>query len=190
MAALAASRSLPAAKVIVLLEPGASSAQSARQIALGVESVQRDPVRTEVLLEYLARYRQVKAVPAQPNRRETRQPFQLAGAIIRPVERQLCHGRQLISLTPREVQLTELLFEAPGEVVTYESLYNEILGSKFHGETSNMRVLLGKLNASFRSAGLTFRTFVEVIPKTGYRYNPPRPLPLTRTPNKVRAAAA
>ena len=187
MITLAATDALPAVKVIVLLESGAASALAARQIALGAESVQRDPVRTEVLLEYLARYRQVKAVTAQQRRREGRQPFRLAGATIRPVERRLAHGTHLINLTPREVQLAELLYASPGEVVTYESLYSEILGSKFRGETSNMRVLLGKLDASFRSAGLTFRAFVEVIPKTGYRYHPPRPLRSTPTPVKVRA---
>ena len=40
MIMLAASESLPAVKVIVLLGAGSSSAQSARQIALGVDSVQ------------------------------------------------------------------------------------------------------------------------------------------------------
>lgn len=190
MTALVATRSLPAVKVVVLLGPSASSAQAARQISLGVDNVLRDPVRTEVLVEYLARYRQLKVLSTKNSQREPRKSFRFAGGSISPVERRLSSGKQLVNLTPREVQLAELLSEARGEVVTYESLYSEILGTKFRGETSNMRVLLGKLDASFRSVGLTIRKFVEVIPKSGYRYSPPQPLRLARTIDKIPASAA
>ena len=56
VAILAAAALLPAVKIIVLLGPGASPAQVARQVALGADAVLRDPVRTEVLVEYLAKY--------------------------------------------------------------------------------------------------------------------------------------
>jgi hypothetical protein len=49
-------------------------------------------------------------------------------------------------------------------------LYSEILGRRFAGETSNMRVLLGKLGKTTAKVGLDVRQWVEVIPKLGYRY--------------------
>jgi DNA-binding winged helix-turn-helix (wHTH) protein len=73
-------------------------------------------------------------------------------------------------ITPREALLLELLIRAEPEVVSYETLYNEILGRKFRGDTSNMRVLLAKLSISARAVGITLRSHINVIPKTGYRY--------------------
>ena len=55
-------------------------------------------------------------------------------------------------------------------MVSYETLYDKILHRSFGGDTSNMRVLLGSLAASAARIGLTVRSWVEVIPKSGYRY--------------------
>jgi len=162
-----------ATRVIVLIGAGTPSSLEARQVALGADLVQHDPVRTEVLLEYLAKYR----VAAQRQRvatpRAGPRPFRFAGATVHPVDRQLRRKQATIRLTPREVDLVESLAQSAGEVVTYETLYSEILGRRFRGDTSNMRVLLGKLAASFRSVGLVLRASIEVIPKSGYRYRPP-----------------
>lgn len=165
---------LPAVKVIVLIESRNYAAQAARQVALGADSVQRDPVRTDVLLEYLARYRSAaRAAVRQAMRSAVGQPFAFGGATIHPVDRILVQRRRRAPLTPREVQFAELLADSPGAVVTYPQLFSEILGANFRGDTSNMRVLLGKLVASFKQAGLQLRDCIEVIPKTGYRYHPP-----------------
>jgi DNA-binding response OmpR family regulator len=172
LGALAAAGMLPLTKVIVLLGPGGPSSHEPRQIALGADTVLRDPVRADVIVEYLAKYLSVGGIgprkaPASPQDHS----FAFAGATIHPFERSLRHGDKFISLTPREVQLAERLVESVGEVATYEALYSEVLGRGFRGDTSNLRVLLGKLDASFRSVGLPLRRFVEVIPKTGYRYS-------------------
>lgn len=160
-------------KVFVLLGAGAPSELEARQIALGADWVQRDPVRANVLLEYLARFltSTAKAPAKRIRRRKTSLHF--AGAIVDPVERTLLHGAKRIVLTPREVELVELLCDSAGEVVSYDTLYGEILGRRFGGDSANMRVLLNKLTASFRSAGLSLRHEVDVIPKMGYRYKGP-----------------
>lgn len=164
---------LPEVKVIVLVESGSYPAQVARQVALGADSVQRDPVRTDVLIEYVARYRLAGQSAARPALRiAVRQKFSFAGAAIHSLDRTLTHGRRCATLSPREVQLAEFLAESRGGIVTYAQLYGEILGVNFPGDTSNMRVLLGKLTTSFRSVGLRLRDFIEVIPKTGYRYRP------------------
>ena len=47
-------------------------------------------------------------------------------------------------------------------------------GRRFRGDTSNLRVLLGKLTASAVSLGISLQKWVEVIPKLGYRYRRPR----------------
>jgi len=191
LAALGAAGLRPAAKVIVLLGPGATAAQEARQVSLGADSVHRDPVRSDVLAEYLAKYlARADSTAAKSSRAAARKPFRFAGAALHPVERRLRHAGKVALLTPREVQLAELLHESRGEVVTYATLFHEILGSRFRGDTSNMRVLLGKLDASFRSLGLLFRKSIEVIPKTGYRYRPPQPLRLAKPRAALHTAAA
>ncbi len=174
IAALMAAGSLPGTKIIVLVGAGTPSAVEARQIALGADCVLRDPVRTEVLLEYLAKYTQAaRAERDDAPRPPTRTPG-FAGADLHPADRILRQGKQQAPLTPREVELVELLLAANGEVVTYETLYSEILGRRFRGDTSNMRVLLGKLTASSSAVGICLREWVEVIPKLGYRYRGPQ----------------
>jgi DNA-binding winged helix-turn-helix (wHTH) protein len=171
-AAVAAAGLRPSLKIFVLLGAGAPPALEARQIALGADWVQRDPVRADVLLEFLARYLASGLKAPAPEKRSRRKVLALrfAGAIVDPVERTLLHEEKRIALTPREVQLVELLCESAGDVVSYDTLYNEILGRRFSGESANMRVLLNKLTASFRAAGLSLRTEIDVIPKMGYRY--------------------
>lgn len=170
---LASAGRLAATKVIVLIGAGAPSSLEARQVALGADLVQRDPVRTEVLVEYLAKYRGSSRRTAGTKPRAVSESYRFAGAIVHPAERKLQYENGMVRLAPRETDLVELLVQSGGNVVTYDTLYGEILGRRFHGDTSNMRVLLRKLDASYRSVGLVLRTWIEVIPKTGYRYRPP-----------------
>ncbi|MDO8543510.1 MAG: winged helix-turn-helix domain-containing protein [Opitutaceae bacterium] len=160
------------ARVVVLFDAGASPAIEARQIALGATCVLRDPIRTEVLLAYLTKY---VAEPFRQghnggNRALRDAEFDFAGARVHPMERKIETARRATHVTPRELELIRLLDEATGEVVTYQSLYSEMLGRRFRGDTSNMRVLLGKLDRSFGALQISLRKYVEVIPKTGYRY--------------------
>ena len=157
-------------KVVVLMAAGTAATQEARQILLGAAAVQRDPIRTEVVGAYLSRFRHAGSVlPAQRNNTR-RQAQNFAGTIIQVAERTLCYAGKSIVLTPREMELIQILHESPDSVVTYDTLYSEILGRRFRGDTSNLRVLLGKLERSFRAVGGNFRQHVEVIPKTGFRY--------------------
>lgn len=160
-------------KVIVLVGAGTPSALEARQITLGADVVQRDPIRTDVIGAYLARFRVAPAgsTAGSATPRSHQVPF--AGATVDLAERILRSAGKTANLTPRETELVHFLHEARGTIVTYETLYSEILGRRFRGDTSNMRVLLGKLDASFRSVGLVLRKSIGVIPKTGYRYTPP-----------------
>ena len=191
VAALAASGLLATTKVVVLIGPGANSEVEARQVALGADCVQRDPVRPHVLIEYLAKYR-AQREHARPEIPPTvLKPFFLAGASVDPVERTLCHRKKISHLTPHEVCLAELLFQSEGGIVTYETLYSAILDRRFRGDTSNMRVLLGKLAASARRAGLPLRRWVSVIPKMGYRYQRPTTAgPSKPRPRRLRRSAA
>lgn len=175
IAALSGNGAHPAAKIIILLRAGTPTSVEARQIALGADCVQRDPVRMEILIEYIEKYRRDSrsdraALPARP-----KNPAEFAGARLHADERVLRHGSKTAQLTPREVELVELLAGAGDRVVTYETLFTEILGRRFRGDTSNMRVLLGKLGASVAPLGIVLRDWVEVIPKLGYRYHASRP---------------
>lgn len=171
IAALMAAGSLPGTKAIVLVGAGTPSSVEARQISLGADCVLRDPIRTEVLLEYIAKYSRAPHAERNGAPRPSAQAPRFAGADFNPADRILQQGTQRAPLTPREVELVELLVAATGEVVTYETLYSEILGRRFRGDTSNMRVLLGKLTASSTVVGIRLREWVEVIPKLGYRYH-------------------
>ena len=170
IAALGALHLLPATKVIVIVGAGTSSATEVRQLALGADCVQRDPVRTDVLVAYIAKYISVVREGAGPATRVPAPTVSFCGATLSAVERTLCLAGQAVVLTPREVALVEQLAHSRDVVVTYDKLYSEILGRPFQGETSNMRVLLGKLGASTRSIGIPLNLWVDVLPKTGYRY--------------------
>ena len=168
---LAAAGGLSATKIIVLMGAGEPAAAEARQLVLGADCVLRDPVRADVLRAYLEKYHNGSStcrVPAKITRDKS-VPF--AGATLWPLERTLRRGTRAVRLTPREVQLIELLAQSQGDVVSYETLYGELLGRRFRGDTSNMRVLLGKLARSVANIGVRVRDWIEVIPKLGYRYH-------------------
>jgi len=150
---------------LVLVPAGTSGEVEARLVALGADCVLREPVRIEVLLAYLERFRSEPVPAARP--RPTRLAF--AGGRLDPADRTLRCGAQQTTLTLREAQLAELLARFCSEVVTYEFLYAEILGRPFRGDTGNLRVLLGKLCAAAVRAGVDARAWIEVIPKYGYR---------------------
>jgi DNA-binding response OmpR family regulator len=165
---------LTASKIVVLASAGIAATEEARQLALGADCVLRDPVRVEVLMEYISKFT-ASSGPARSIRPPRLRPLSIAGAVLDLVHQRLQRGRRGAQLTPREVTLARLLIASRGDLITYEELYAEVLGRRFRGDTSNMRVLLGKLCVSARSIGIPLRDWIQVLPKTGYRYASPRP---------------
>lgn len=158
---------------IVLLAAGSSSGVEAQQIALGADCVLRDPVRSEVLLAYIEKFQ--RTARSHPNGQpSTGAPLPFAGGLLHATERRLQCDHRFAALAPREVELIEMLLHDAGHLVTYETLYSEILNRRFAGDTSNMRVLLDKICRSAASVGIRLRDWIEVIPKSGYRYHPAR----------------
>jgi DNA-binding response OmpR family regulator len=160
-----------------MVEAGTPSRLEARLLDLGADTVLRDPLRVEVLLAYVAKYERATPRCPTPGPRAAPGFVPFAGGQFHPTARIFRRGRNSVHLTRREAQLAELLGGAPGEVVTYESMYAEILHRLFEGDTSNMRVLLRKLDQSLVRAGVRLRDWVEVIPKSGYRYRAATPPP-------------
>ena len=175
LAALATAGMAASANVVVLIGAGTPSSVEARLVTLGADCVQRDPVRPDVLVEYLARYQKLPSGKRGDSPPIVLKPFPFADASVDPVERKLQRGNKVTHLTPHEVDLIELLIHSEGGVLTYDTLYNDILDRRFRGDTSNMRVLLGKLMTSARAVKLPLRDWVQVIPKLGYRYRQPAP---------------
>ena len=173
IAALVSQAERPTTKLIVLLDAGVPSAVEVRQVRLGADCVLRNPIRTDVLIAYIGNYLKASPSLGLATARTGENTIDFCGGTFAPVARTLRHGRHLISLTPREAVLIELLTQLPGNVASYERMYGEILGRRFRGDTSNMRVLLGKLAASCRAIGMEIRPRIQVIPKTGYRYDAP-----------------
>ncbi len=154
-------------RLIVLVNAGTTASRQARQVALGADCVLRDPVSADLLLAYLSKYlSETKSVHTAPLAR--RVPF--AGATWQAAECKLTFAGRYVILTPREKLLLELLAHSGGEVVSYETMFSEILGRRYQGDTSNLRVLLGRLSASMENLGIALRDWIQVIPKTGYRY--------------------
>lgn len=161
-------------KVIVLMAADTSSSIEARQLALGADCVLRDPVRIDVLLAYLEKYKHPATRAARGRDATLPATLTFAGATVCPALRTLTVADRSVQLTPHELALVELLAQSEGVPVTYDSLYSEILGRPFRGDTSNMRVLFGRLARTAGKLGLPLRDCIKVIPKTGYCYCSPR----------------
>lgn len=157
-------------RVVVLMPADSSIRAEARQIALGADCVLRDPVRVEVLFEYLAKYR---AAPAtSKTREEPSRSYTIAGAEIFPLEHRIASRTLSVHVAPQEIALLRLFSRSSEKVLTYPTLYEELFGRRFGGDTTNCRVLLVKVVCSFRRLGIDFRKFIQVIPKSGYLYSP------------------
>lgn len=155
-------------RVIVLMAGTTSIQQEARQVNLGADCVLRDPLRIEVLLEYLAKYRTRTA--AAKTTRPVSLAFEFAGVQVSPSELLLTRAKRQTRTTPRVVDLLGLLHRLAGQVAPYPLIYSEIFSRRFTGDTSNCRVLVGKAVTDFQRLGVNLRTRIEAIPKSGYRY--------------------
>ncbi len=173
IAALATREQRLVTRLIVLLDAGVPSAVEVRQVGLGADCVLRNPIRTDVLIAYVRKYLTAAPASRTATARAGEVFIDFCGGTFAPMTRTLKYGGDLLSVTPRESVLIELLAQDPGTVASYERMYSEILGRRFRGDTSNMRVLLGKLAASCRTIGMAIRPQIQVIPKTGYRYVAP-----------------
>ncbi len=158
-------------RIIVLMTADTSGRAEARQIELGADCVLRDPVRIEVLLEYVAKYRAIQK-PLNEGAPIESPSYTIAGIEMLPHEHKILHQGESRHIAPQEVALLRMFARSEGKVVTYAALYEELLNRKFAGDTTNCRVLLGKVCASFKRLGVELKTFVQVIPKSGYLYSP------------------
>jgi DNA-binding response OmpR family regulator len=161
----------PSARVIVLVQADCSIRQEARQVALGADCVLRDPLRLEVLLEYLDKYR-TKNTHVTVRRTLSLCSFEFAGVQVFPDEYRLVRSGKSAEVSPQEIGLLRLLFQSAGRVITYPVLYCDLFNRRFAGDTANCRVLLAKTAASFHSLGINLRASIKVIPKSGYLYEP------------------
>jgi len=158
----------------IVLMPGACSIQQeARQVSLGADCVLRDPLRIEVLLEYLVKYR-TKVSSVARAARPAVVVYEFARVRVSPHELLLSRGKRQIRTTPRVMEFLKLLHRLGGKVAPYPLLYSEVFGRRFTGDTSNCRVLLGKTMSEFKRLGVNLRIYIEVIPKSGYRYLQPK----------------
>jgi DNA-binding response OmpR family regulator len=161
---------LDGTRVMVLVPADCSARQEARQIALGADCVLRDPLRMEVLLEYLAKYRAKKDPVAAISSPEL--AYEFAGVRVLPHACSLVRSGKTVQVTPQEIALLRLLYDSAGKVLPYAVLYHELFNQKFSGDTANCRVLLAKAAASFRRVKIDLRAHIAVIPKSGYLYSP------------------
>lgn len=159
-------------RTIVLMPAGCSIAQEARQVALGADCVLRDPLRLEVLMEYLAKYRARSPLFQARSDQPHAPAYEFAGATVHRHELRLTFSGRSVQTTPRVIELVQLLHRMTGRVAPYAQVYSEVFDRRFTGDTSNCRVLLAKATADFRRLGLDLRTHIKVIPKSGYRYDP------------------
>lgn len=168
LALLAQAGLLPGTKVIVLAGADCTPKQEARQLSLGADCVLRDPLRPDVLCEYVSKF--LRQPAGRPVRGLELRDFTLAGATVFPEKQQMQRGPRSVHLSPKEVALARLLAESGGKLLTYDLIYAELFQRAFAGDSANMRVLLGKLAGSYRELGLDLRAAIRVTPKTGCTY--------------------
>lgn len=156
-------------RVVILASADFPPKEEARQVSLGADHVFRDPVRIEVLLELLQRYQRLPRATDHVDQ-PSNQDYEFAGARVFPRELRLERGKRSVATTPKVIELTRTLHRAAGRVVPYTTLYDDLFGRRFTGDTANSRVLLAKAAADFQRVGIDLRSHIEVIPKSGYRY--------------------
>lgn len=168
LALLHQSGMLPGTRVIVLAAADCTPRDEARQLSLGADCVLRDPVRPDVLSEYLAKF--LRQPAPRPGPGSDLEQFTLAGATVFPSQLQIQLGSRYVHVSPKETALARLLVESGGKVLTYDLIYDELFQRTFGGDSANLRVLLGKLADSYRKLGLDLRAAIRVTPKTGITY--------------------
>lgn len=162
---------------VVVLAPATFSTQDeCRQRELGADHVFRDPVRVEVLLQLISGYRDHYRTNHR-NDPKAASCYDFCGATVYPAEHRLVHGQKEIKTTPKIIELVQLLHHNAGRLVSYTELYDVLFSRRFVGETANCRVLLAKVDNAFRQLGVDFRACVQVVPKSGYLYDPTRSHP-------------
>jgi len=171
----------PPPRVIVLVPANCSIQQEARQVALGGDNVMRDPLRLEVLLEYLAKYRLRRDETKPPVR--PRPVYDFAGVRVVPHEHRLEKSGKTVQASRQVIALLRLLHHRNGQVAPYPTLYSELFNRRFDGDTANCRVLLAKAAASFAHLHVDLRAYIRVIPKSGYLYTPS--LKPAKTPRRL-----
>lgn len=176
-------------RVLVLMAADASAKAEARQVSLGADCVLRDPVRLEVLMEYLGKYRMLINSPSLISPK-TIVSYKMGEVEVLPMEHRIVRGDRSVHVAPQEIALLRILTRSQGRVVTYAALYDELLSRKFVGDTTNCRVLLGKVCASFKRLDVRLKEFVQVIPKSGYLYTPSPSKSAPLTPKRFQKAKA
>jgi len=159
-------------RFIVLMPAANSPHEEARQVTLGADCVLRDPLRLEVLLAYLARYRvHPKSLGKPPA--NTDAAYRIAGVKIYPNRHQLHKDGRTVTVAPQVIGLLRLLSHHSGKVLPYEVIYSDLFNRRFTGDTANARVLFAKAVAAFAQISINLRPAIKVIAKSGYLYSPP-----------------
>jgi two-component system KDP operon response regulator KdpE len=171
-------------RVVVLAPANFPTEDECRQLELGADHVFRDPVRVEMLIQLISRYRNRYREDhlKGPNAAAC---YEFCGASVYPAEHRLVRGRTEIRTTPKIIELVQVLHHNAGRLVSYTVLYDVLFARRFAGETANCRVLLAKADAVFRQLGVSLRAQVQVVPKSGYLYDPARNGSSHRTPRKT-----
>ncbi|NNF00098.1 MAG: transcriptional regulator, partial [Pyrinomonadaceae bacterium] len=86
-----------------------------------------------------------------------------------PEERCLWQGDELLSLSPKALDVLNLLLQQPNEVVTREKLLESVWEETFVDE-SNLTVAVSNLRKVLEQHSSTPKEFIRTIPKKGYRF--------------------
>jgi DNA-binding response OmpR family regulator len=159
--------------IVVLAPANLSTQDECRQLALGATHVLRDPVRVDVVLQLVSRCHDRHRENHRPDRSPVSH-YDFAGVLVFPAERRLARGRREIQTTSKVIELVQLLHHNTGRLVPYTELYEVLFSRRFAGETANCRVLLARVDSVFRQLGVSLRECVQVVPKSGYLYEPDR----------------
>src|SRR4051812_37531937 len=94
-------------------------------------------------------------------------PFRL-----RPVERELRRGAEVVRLTDKRYELLLILLRCRGRVVRYDELMEAVWAGEAV-EPGNLNVNISELRHALKGAEAGAGAFIKNFPKKGYRFTEP-----------------
>lgn len=107
----------------------------------------------------------IKAVLRRCNRENSKKPLRIKELVLNPEERTVEIEGKPILLTYKEFELLQLFCLHPGKVFTRDTLYNEIWGMEYVGETRTVDMHIRTLRQKLGEYG----DYIETVRNVGYR---------------------
>ena len=158
-------RQISAAPILMLTARGAED-DRVRGLDLGADDYVIKPFSPRELVS------RVRAILRRSAPAEAKQPERLAfpSLLILPEARRVEVDGQPTELTAKEFDLLVTLARVPGRVLSRQTLFSQVWGFDYLGDSRTVDVHVGTLRKKIE--GAAHRHFIETIRSVGYRFDP------------------